>query len=107
MEVHPSISSLITQRPRHSGGPGSLEGGEGPPPPLRAESRSGGHREPAETLGTMLIKHENTISWLINRGKTPPFISEQNPKAFYTHVTWLSVKLREVVKKMHNTAFII
>lgn len=57
-----------------------------------------GCQEPTETLGTMLIKRENTISWLINQGKTPPFISEQKPKAFYKDVTWLRVKLREVVK---------
>lgn len=84
------------------GGPGGEA--RGPPLPLRAP---GGRREPTETLSTMLIKHENTISWLINQDKTPPFISEQNPKAFYKHVTWLCVKLKEVVKKTHNSVFII
>lgn len=59
-----------------------------------------------ETLSTMLIKRENTISWLINQGKTPAFICEQNPKALYKHVTWLSVKLREVVKKC-TTLFLL
>lgn len=88
-------------------GPCSPEEDEGPPLPLRAErqSSSGGHQEPTEMLSTMLIKHENAISWLINQGKTPPFISEQQPKAFYKRVTWLSVKLREVVKK-NTTAFL-
>lgn len=97
MEVHPSISSLITPRPRHNGDPCSPERGAGPPLP-QGQGRSGGHREPTETLSTMLIKHENAISWLINQGKTPPFISEQNPKAFYKHVTCLSVNLKDVVK---------
>lgn len=100
--IPPSLPSLH----RGQGSPGPLQPGgrRGPSPagesweaePLR------GHQEPIETLSTMLIKHENTISWLINQGKTPPFISEQNPKAFYKHVTWLSVKLREVVKNAQH-----
>lgn len=66
-------------------GPCSLEGREGPTLLLRAERQRcfGGCQELTETFSTMLIKNENTISWLINQGKTPTFISEQNPKPFY------------------------
>lgn len=89
-------------------GPCTPGGRRGPSPaaeswgvePLQAR------QEPTETLSTMLIKPENTISWLIKQGKTPPFISEHNPKAFYKHVTQLSVKLRPVVKDAQPFFFI-
>lgn len=59
-------------------------GRDGPGPLcLRGADALGGHQESTEALSAMLIKPENTISWLINQRKTPPFISEHKPQAFF------------------------
>lgn len=72
---------------------------------LRGASQPRGRREPSpvakETLSTTLTKHENTISWLINRGKTPAFISQH--KALQKHVC----KSERSCKNIHIAAFII
>lgn len=46
----------------------------GPPQPRGRREPSPVATEPTETLNATLIKHEKTISWLINRGKTPAFV---------------------------------
>lgn len=100
----PPSSALITQRPKHSGGVGVEVGGRGAGQPTgRRRNLPCRREEPTEMVDATLIKHENTISWLINRGKTPAFISQHNPKAPQKHVG----KAETSCKNIHAAAFII
>lgn len=76
----------------------------GPPQPTgRRESPPPVAKESAETLSATLIKHENTISWLINRGKTPASTSQHKTQALQKHVC----KSEKSCKNIHIAAFII